>query len=429
MGTLWHDIRYGFRMLVKKPGFTAVVVLTLGLGIGANTTIFSLLDRVLLRSLPVEKPRELVKVAYQYQPGGSTDESFNYPLYASYRDQSQVFSGLTAYRLAGDMSDLSDLRVGDSVEQVLEMAVSSNYFSVLGIKPVIGRAFLPEEEKGHGANPVAVISHRLWRRLFACNPDALGKTISLNNHMLTVIGVTPPEFTGTMTAVNPAVYILLGTCAQMNDYSLESRSYCCLSLLGRLKSGVSRAQAQAGLRVLAEQIHRVEPMNTYTHILLSDGSRGTSLFAGEEYWWLVVMLFQTPTLLVLLVACANVANILLARGMMRQKEIAIRRAMGAGRGDVIRQLLVESSLLALLSGACGALLAHWLTITLHTALPLIQQIGTPVGVDGCILLLTLLGSLGSVFLFGLAPALRVSRPNVMARSLYFPDALACVTPW
>jgi predicted permease len=165
---------------------------------------------------------------------------------------------------------------------------------------------------------------------------------------------------------------------------------------------------------LAEQIHRVEPMNTYTHILLSDGSRGTSLFAGEEYWWLVVMLFQTPTLLVLLVACANVANILLARGMMRQKEIAIRRAMGAGRGDVIRQLLVESSLLALLSGACGALLAHWLTITLHTALPLIQQIGTPVGVDGCILLLTLLGSLGSVFLFGLAPALRVSRPNVMS---------------
>jgi len=425
VSTLINDLKYAFRQLRKSPGLSVLVVLTLGLGIGANTTIFSFLDRVVLRPLPVKKPRELVKVAYQYQLGGSTGESFNYPLYASYRDQSQAFSGLTAYRLAGDMEYLSVLRMSDSMERVLEMAVSSNYFSVLGIKPVIGRAFLPEEEKGHGANPVAMISHRLWRRLFACNPDALGKTISLNNRMLTVIGVTPPEFTGTMTAVNPAVYILLGTCAQMNDYSLDSRSHCYLDLLGRLKPGVSRAQAQAGLRVLAEQIHRVEPMNTYTHILLSDGSRGTSLFSSEEYGWLVLTLFQTPTLLVLLVACANVANILLARGMMRQKEIAIRRAMGAGRGDVIRQLLVESSLLALLSGVGGALLAHWLTITLRTALPLIQQIGTPVGVDGRVLLLTLLGSLGSVFLFGLAPALRVSRPNVMA---VLKDGAGSVTP-
>jgi predicted permease len=412
VNTLINDIKYAFRQLRKSPGFTVLVVLTLGLGIGANTVIFSFLDRVLLRPLPVKKSRELVKVEYQYQPGGDTDDCFNYPLYVSYRDQSQVFSGLTAYTLYGKMSDLSDLRAGDSVEQVPQMSVSNNYFSVLGIRPVIGRTFLPEEEKGHGTNPVALISHRLWRRLFACDPAALGKTIRLNNHTLTVIGVTPPEFTGTVAGINPAVYVPLGTLAQMSDYSLDNRGHCWLHLLGRLKPGVSREQAQARLRVLAGQIHRVEPMNTYTHILISDGSRGTNPWSHEEGWWLFITLFQTPTLLILLVACANVANMLLARGMMRQKEIAIRRAIGASRGAIVRQLLLESSLLALLSGVCGALLAYWLTVMLYTILPAIRHV--PAVVDGRILLLTLLGSLGSVFVFGLAPALQVSRPNVMS---------------
>ena len=411
MGTLFQDIRYGFRMLLRNPGFTAIVVLTLALGIGTNTIIFSFLDRVLLRSLPVKKSRELVKLEYQYQPGGDTDDSFNYPLYVSYRDQSKVFSGLIAYTLYGRMSE-SELRVGDSVEQVPQMSVSSNYFSVLGIQPVIGRTFLPEEEKGYSADPVAVISHRLWRRLFACDPAALGKTIHLNNHTLTVIGVAPPEFTGTVVGINPAVYVPLGTLAQMSDYSLDSRGHCWLHLLGRLKPGVSREQAQARLRVLAEQIHRVEPVQTFTHILISDGSRGTNPMSHEEGWWLFIALLQTPTLLILLVACANVANMLLARGMMRQKEIAIRRAVGASRGAIVRQLLLESSLLAVISGAFGVLLAHWLTIVLRTVLPFIQHM--PVAVDGRILLLTLLGSLGSVFIFGLAPALRVSRPDVMS---------------
>jgi len=324
-----------------------------------------------------------------------------------------MFSVLIAYASFGNMEDLPDLRVGDSVEQVPAMSVSSNYFSVLGIKPVIGRFFLPEEERGHGAQPVAVISHRLWRRLFDGDPAAVGKTIALNNHILTIVGVTPSEFTGTLAALNPAVYIPLGTGAQMEDAPLDHPGNNWLYLLGRLEPGVSRAQAEAKLLVLARQMHRDESSTTYTRIPVSDGSRGTNLFASEEYWWLVVTLFQAPTMLILLVACANVANILLARGMMRQKEIAIRRAVGASRGDVIRQLLVESSLLALLSGVCGALLAHWLTLILRSVLPIIQQVGMPVGVDGRILMLTLLGSLGSVFVFGLAPALRVSRPNVM----------------
>jgi len=419
MGTLWQDIRYGFRMLVKNPGFTVVVVLTLALGIGANTTIFSFLDRVILRPLSVKKPRELVKLEYQYQHGNHSsvdkDNSFTYPMYVSYRDQSEVFSGLIAYTPFGRMSDLSDVRVEDSVERVASLAVSSNYFSVLGIQPVFGRFFLPEEERGHGTQPVAVISHGLWRRLFDGDPVALGKTISISNHILTVVGVTPPEFTGTVAAMNPGVYVTLGTLGQMYNFPWDNPGNFSFSCLGRLKPGVSRAQAEAKLLVLTEQINEVDSHRTaYTNFMIKDGSRGTNLVAHEDYYWLVVALFQTPTILILLVACANVANILLAYGMMRQREIAIRRAMGANRGDVTRQLLVESSLLALLSGACGALLAHWLTLTLRSILPLIQQLGLPVGVDGRILCLALLGSLGIVFLFGLVPALRVSRPNVMS---------------
>ena len=420
MGTLWQDIRYGSRRLRNHPGFTVVVVLTLGLGIGANTAIFSFLDRFLLRPLPVKKPHELVKLERQCQYhrdgrswGGDTASDFDYPLYVSYRDQSQVFSGLIAYSPSGRMSDLSDLRVGNSVEQVPGASVSSNYFSVLGIEPVLGRFFFPEEEEGHGTHSVAVISHGLWHRLFDGNPAVLGQTIFLDNHMLTVVGVTPPEFTGTLAAMNPAVYVPLGTSAQMNDFPLDDPGNNWLYLLGRLKPGVTRAQAEARLLVLAERIHQAEPSTTYTGIPISDGSRGTNLLAGEDYLWLTLALIQAPPLLILLVACANVANMLLARGMMRQKEIAIRRATGASRGDVIRQLLAESALLALLSGACGALMAHWLAIMIRSVLPFIQQLGIPVGVDGRILCLTLLGSLGSVFLFGLAPALRASRPNVM----------------
>ena len=419
MGTLLQDIRYGIRMLVKKPGFTAVIVLTLALGIGANTTIFSFLDRVVLRPLSVRNPRELVRLEYHYQyqhgnhSGVGKDEKFTYPLYVNYRDQSQVFSGLTAY-MPFKMSSLSNVRAGDSVERVASLAVSGNYFTVLGIQPVIGRFFLPEEEEGHGAQSAAVISQSLWRRLFNGDPAALGQTISLNGHILTVIGVTPPEFTGTVATMNPGVYFTLGTLGQMDNFPWDNPGNYSLYVLGRLKPGVSRAQAAAKLLVLTEQIKQVSSDRVaYKSFVVKDGSRGTNPVAHEDYYWLVVALFQTPTMLVLLVACANVANILLARGMMRRREIAIRRAMGANRRDIMQQLLLESSLLALLSGACGALLAHWLTLTLRSVLPVIQQLGLPVGVDGRILCLTLLGSLGSVFLFGLVPALQVSRPNVI----------------
>ncbi|NQV31681.1 MAG: ABC transporter permease, partial [Phycisphaeraceae bacterium] len=425
MTTILNDIKFGIRMLAKHPAYTGIIVLTLALGIGANTAVFSFLDRFLLRPLPVKNPGELVKPERHYQwrhedgslGGTDTDAGFAYPLYINYRDQSQVFSGVVAYTLFGRsrMSEFSNLRVGDSMEQVVSMAVSSNYFSVLGTKPVVGRFFLAQEEAGYSVHPVAVISHRLWQRHFEGDPAVLGQTICLNNQILTVVGVSPSEFTGTVRALNPGVYVPLGVLAQMNDYSLDNRDKCALGLLGRLKPGVSRTQAEARLLALAQGMYRDEPSITHTHIPISDGSRGTNPFSGDDQFWMVtaLCLFQMPPMLILLVACANVANILLARGMMRQKEIAIRRAIGASRRDVIRQLLVESSLLALLSGACGALMAHWLMTMIPALFPVIQPFGIPFGMDGRVLCLTLLGSLGSVFLFGLAPALQASRPNVM----------------
>jgi len=408
MGTLWQDIRYGSRMLAKAPGFTAVVVLTLALGIGANTAIFSFLDRIFLRQLSVHRPNELVKVEYM-SDGGSVYNDFNYPFYASFRDRPGVFSGLAAYSSWNSVN----LCIGESMEQVVGMSVSDNYFPVLGVKPVLGRSFIAKDDHGPSTDPVAVISHGLWRRKFAGDKTVLGQTILWNNHPLQIIGVAPPEFTGTVVGMGPAVYVSLGTWGSMSDKApIDNRGYTWLSLLGRLKQGVSPEQAQANLRILAEQIYTVEPMNTRRKILIFDGSRGGNIW--HKGWWLPMVLLQIPTALILLIACANVANMLLARGMTRQKEIAIRRAIGASRGDAIRQLLVESSILALLAGACGALLAHWFSTVLYNVLPFVRMFNMPTGVDGRILIFGMLGSLSLVLVFGLAPALRMSRPNVMA---------------
>jgi predicted permease len=383
-----------------------VVVLTLALGIGANTAVFSFLDRALLRTLPVKKPHELVMVKYRTEKG-DTDDCFVYPFYLDLREQSkEMFSGLIAY-----WSRRVDLSNGDSTRKVWGVAVSSDYFSVLGVKPAVGRGFLAEDDQAPGGHPVAIISHGLWQRQFDGDPGVLGKTIRLDDYPLTIVGVAPPEFTGTCVGKGPSVYVPLKMWAHIKDISLEKWFYDWLYLIGRPKPGVSRQQAQAVLRVAAERIHAIQPINTPTEILVADGSRGTS--AGESLWRPFALL-QVVTALVLLVACANVANMLLARGMTRQKEIAIRRAMGASRSGIVRQLLTESALLAILSGACGVLLAHWLSIALRSALTEASKLNTPVGTDGRILVFALLASLGSVLVFGLVPALRASRPDPMA---------------
>jgi len=406
MTTLWNDIKYGLRMLAKAPGFTAVVVLTLGLGIGANTAIVSFIDRVFWRPLCVERPHELVMVKYQ-RDTGSTDDSFILPLYVNLRDRSQVFSGLTAY-----WGITADLGVGNSVNQALGLAVSDNYFSVLGVRPALGRGFLPED-RTPGVHPVAVISHGFWKRQFNADPAVLGRTIRLNDSSLTVVGVAPPEFTGTYAGCGPAVYVPLSMWAHMNGISPDSREYDWLKLLGRLKPGVGREQAQAELRVLAQQIHAAEPINTPTQILVTEGSRGTNIWGEKNLWWPFALL-QAITAMILLIACANVMNLLLARGTTRQKEMAIRAAIGASRGAVVRQLLAESMILAILGGVCGIILAQWSTHLLRSSLAIASLANIPVGVDGRILVFALALSLTTAIVCGLAPALRVSRPSLVS---------------
>ena len=408
MRILLQDLRFGLRMLVKNPRFTTLAVLTLALGVGTNTAVFSFLDHALFRPLPVPRPHELVTVGYRTDTGSiETYGDFHYPLYVHYRDESQVFSGLLAY--AGSSSSLT---IGQSMHRVAVEGVSGNYFSVLGIKPALGRTFAPQDDTP-AAPPVAVISHRLWQREFGGDPAVLGKTIQVDDYALTVVGVTPPEFTGTFAGFSTGIYIPLHAWAYMNDFSPDERNRTWWMLLGRLRPGVSREQAEANLRVLTEQFRRIDPLNVHPETILSDGSQGYSVWRDEGLW-LALAIFQVPSVLILLIACANVANMVLARATTRRKEIAIRLGIGATRMDVIRQLLCENIWLALFSGACGALLAHWLSSLLRSIVTVAGGIDMPAGVDARILGFTLLVSLAAALASGLVPALRASQTNVVS---------------
>lgn len=409
MGTLWQDLRYGARMLGKNPGFAFVVVLILAVGIGINSAVFSFLDHALFRSLPVPRPQELVAVGFRAEPGAAaaTYGDFHYPLYVHYRAQAETFAGLLACT-----SDPVDLAAGATSERVMGAGVSDNYFSVLGVKPILGRSLLVEDE-APGSPPVTVISHRLWQRRFGGDRAVLGRTIQMNGSLLTVVGVMPPGFTGTCAGFDTALYVPLQVWARVNGFSPDNRERTWLMLLGRLKPGVTRDQAQANLRVLAEQMRRVQPMNVHPEIVLSDGSQGYNVWRDEGVW-LALVLLQIPVVLILVIACANVANLVLARATTRRKEMAIRLGLGAGRRAVVRQLLCESVLLALLSGAGGVLLAHWLSEVLRRTVAAAVRIEMPAGVDGRILVFTVLVSLATALLFGLAPALQASRTSVVA---------------
>jgi predicted permease len=408
MRILLQDLRFGLRMLVKNPRFTTLVVLTLALGIGATTAVFSFLDHALFRRLPVPKPQELVAVGFRTDAGNvEAYGGFHYPLYAHYRDESKVFSGLLAFA-----SDAVTLTIEESMLRVPGAGVSGNYFSVLGIQPILGRALAPQDDTP-GAPPVTVISHRLWRRELGGDPAILGKTIEVDGYALTIVGVTPPEFTGTFAGISTGVYMPLHAWARMNNFSPEEHNRTWWMLLGRLRPGVSREQAEANLKVLGEQFKRIDPLNVHPETILSDGSQGYSVWRDKGLWR-ALTLFQVPSALILLIACANVANMVLARATTRRKEIAIRLGLGATRWDVIRQLLCENMLLALLNGACGALVAQWLSGLLRSTVMVAGGIDMPGGVDARIFGFTLLVSLVATLLSGLVPALRASQTDVVS---------------
>jgi len=412
MNTLLQDVRYALRVLGQSPGFILVAVLSLGLGIGANTAIFSLIDAALFRPLQAKEPDRLVSIftTDKKNPGNLPMSHLNY---LDYRDHSQVFSEVAAFTF-GQMN----LTTGTEAEQVVVQVVSGNYFDVLGLHAQIGRTFLAEEDQTPDSHPVAVMGHGLWERRFGSDPAIVGKTVSLNRRSFTVIGVAPKGFTGTFV-FGPAdfwVPMMMHAVAQPGFDWYNERRGLFLFPFGRLKPGVTVGQAQAALTVQAAQLEKTYPDD--------NAGRGAKVLPlletrvnpnGRQQVFTLAGLLMAVVGIVLLIACANLAGILLARAAGRRKEIAVRLALGAGRGRIMRLLLTESVLLSIAGGAIGLLLSYWTLRALLTGdLPLPFPVALNPQLDARVLLFALALSILTGLLFGLAPALQASKPHVVS---------------
>ena len=413
MGTLIKDIRYGLKSLLKQPGFLAVGVLSIALGIGVNTTIFSFINAVLFRPLPFPESHQLVRV----WDGNSS----SYPDYVAYRDGSKVFSGLVAYAQRP-----LNLTVNGESQRIWGEIVTGNYFDVLKVKPTLGRGFLEEEDRTVGTHPVVVMSNRLWRRTFNSDPAIIGKGISLNNHSYTVIGIMPEDFAGATVISPPDLWVpmMMEPLVDPGSRSLTSPDNGWLMMLGRLKPDANLAGAQAAVETIAGGLYQARrernsgPEGPGRRTVTVVAARGLMVPPqGRAAAFFVVAILMTVVSLVLLVACANVANMLLARAVKRRKEIAVRIALGAGRWRIVRQLLTESVLLSFAGGVAGLLLALWSTSLLLNLLA--QSLGgnsiaPDVSPDARVLVYTFLLSLVTGIFFGLVPALQTSKPDVVA---------------
>lgn len=394
MRELFQDLRYGLRLLAKHPGFTVVAALTLALGIGANTAIFSVVNTVLLRPLPFREPEQLVKL-YEALPQGGTG-SVSVPNLQDWRAQNDVFTEIAAYQFAD-----FNLQGKDEPERVSGANVSSNFFDVLGVRPAQGRTFLKGEDESRSER-VVVLSNQLWQRNFGSDPQIVGKRLNIGGESYLVVGVMPRGFTYPSRATE------LWTPLIFTETQLSLRGSHSFNALARLKPGVTLEQAQNEMSAIARRLEQQYPDE--------QTGRGITLIGLQEE----VVQSVRPALLillgavgfVLLIACTNVANLLLARAATRQREIAIRTALGAGRARLIRQFLTESVLLALIGGALGLLFAKWgvegLVALAAGFLPRASEVGLDLRVLGFTLLLSLLTGV----VFGLAPALQVSKIDV-----------------
>ena len=412
MENLFKDIRYGVRMLTKNPGVTLVAVVTLALGIGANTAIFSAVNAFLMRPLPVPNSHELIRPMEVSEDRGLTDE-LSYPDFVDYRDQSTSFVGLSAE----DMVQAA-INSENQNDVIWGQVVSANYFDVLQVTPVMGRAFLPDEDKVVGGSPVVVLSHSFWQRRMGSDPNVVGKTVQLNNRGYQVIGVAPDYFKGSKFALSMDFWAPVSMAEELrrNPGILAERGSHWMNVIGRLKPGVSMDQASAELAAIATRLNQTYPGERANSTSAKAMSELDGRFEDES-----VILKSAGAIamaivgLILLIACANVANLMLARAAARRKEIGIRLALGANRLRLIRQLLTESLLLSLTGGALGLLLAFWVSDLMQGFVPVLEYniIDDFFALDSRALIFTLVISLATGLLFGLAPALQSSNPDVV----------------
>ncbi len=407
--SLWQDARFAFRMLAKSPGFTIVAAVTLALGIGANTAIFTVANGVLLRPLRYRDPDRLLVISSTLISDRTQSRAFSWGQFNLLRDHNHSFSGMSAvcteaFNLTGG--------AGGEPEQVPAARVSDDFFGLLGVRPRLGRAFLPEEDRAGGA-AVALISHSLWIRRFAGQPAALGKNITLDARDYKIVGILPADFQFPFLGAKVDVWVPRVFEVNFLTPKQVAAGAGYLNAIARLRPGVTREQAEAELGVLNRQYQRdnpqkpdADPRRTMDAVPLQD-----RLVANVRVALLVLL---GAVGFVLLIACANVASLLLSRALGRRKEIAIRRALGAGRGSIIRQLLTESLVLSVLSGAAGLALAAWGTSALSTLAVANLPRSGDIRIDGRVLFFTLAISVVTGLLFGLIPALQVSRTDVNA---------------
>ena len=403
------DLRYAFRMLRKNPLFTAIAVCSLAIGIGANSAIFSLADAILLRPLPVLHPSQVVNV--QMTSPSDPREGLSFRDYIDFRDKNRSFDSLIAHM----NGSFGFSEKPDALPQVkFGLFVSGNFFQALGVQPDLGRSFRPDEDQAPGRDAVVVLSHDLWVKQFESNPGAIGQRIRLNGKEFTIVGVAPERFTGVDVYWRPAFYIPLAMVPAVGKADfLEKRDARELTVRGRLKPGLNLVQAQSDLAAIAAVLKQTYPATNRNQGISIQTELESRIEQDAPDASLMAMLLAL-SFCVLMVACANVAGLLLSRSRARAREIAVRLAIGAGRANLIRQLLTESLLIAILGGAVGVVIAYggvqfFGKLQIPTDLPIVIS----PQLDTRLLLFTLIVSLSSTILFGLAPALRSTRPDLV----------------